>query len=121
MAICARAAAATITRCSSAGLRLEANDLDRAADIVEALRHSPGQAPMTIPALAFHLACRRRDPNADALLTEVFEAHKTQQWNGWDLAHDLMSAALFAGLPLDRVERIADRVRRRRPDPPVDG
>jgi len=89
------------------GLRLEANDLDQAADIVEALRHSPGQAPMTIPALAFHLACRRHDPNADALLTEVFEAHKVQQWNGWDLAHDLVSAALFAGLPLDRVERIA--------------
>ncbi len=90
-----------------AGLLLEAGEFDRVAEVIEALRNSPGQAPMTVPALAFHYACRRGDPAAGRLLATVFEAHRSQGWHGWDLAHDLVSAALYAGLPLDRIDAIA--------------
>ncbi len=91
-----------------AGLYLEAGELDAAADIVESLRASADQAPMTVPGLAFHLACRRGEVAlADELLDAVLNGHAAQGWHGPDMAHDLVSAALLAGLPLPRVEQLA--------------
>jgi DNA-binding CsgD family transcriptional regulator/tetratricopeptide (TPR) repeat protein len=91
-----------------AGLYLEALDLDGVDEVLDSLRQAPGQAPMTIPAIEFSLACRRGDAaEADRLLDVVFAAHAHQGWHGWDLAHDLLSAGLFAGLPLDRLEALA--------------
>jgi DNA-binding CsgD family transcriptional regulator len=90
-----------------AGLYLEAGRLDEVAEIIESLTAAGDQAPLTIPSIAFHLACRRGDPTADHILDDVFEAHVRQGWHGQDLAHDLVSAALHAGIPIDRVERLA--------------
>jgi DNA-binding CsgD family transcriptional regulator len=91
-----------------AGLYLEAGDLDRVSEIVTSLAGAYGQAPMTVPGIAFHLACRRGDAGrADALLDTVLAAHATQGWHASDLAHDLVSAALHVGLPLHRVELVA--------------
>jgi DNA-binding CsgD family transcriptional regulator len=92
-----------------AGLYLEAGDFDAVADIVESLAAVPKQAPMTIPGLAFHLACRRGDITlAQTLLSAVLDATAVQGWHGQDMAHDLVAAALFAGLPIDRISKLAE-------------
>lgn len=92
-----------------AGLYLEAGELDAVADIVDSLATLPGQPPLTVPALSFHLACRVGDiALAESLLDVVHAALAAQGWHGPDLAHDLISAALHAGLSLDRVTAFAD-------------
>ncbi len=92
-----------------AGLYLEANRLDAVADIISAIEALPGVAPMSAPGLAFHLACRRRDTaGADSLLDVVLSSRAAQGWHGPDMAHDLVSAALFAGLPRDRIAILAE-------------
>lgn len=88
-----------------AGLYLESLRLDDADRIVADLRALPQPNPVTLPALAFHLACRRGDvPAAEAQLDEVFTAIAPQVWRDGDQGYDLISGALAAGLPLDRVE-----------------
>jgi DNA-binding NarL/FixJ family response regulator len=100
-----------------AGLYLEAADLDSVEEVLDSLRKAPGQAPMTIPAIEFNLACRRGDiAEAERLLDAVFAAHNQQAWHGWDLAHDLLSAAISVGMPLDRLDAISTRFR---PDDPT--
>ncbi|MPZ60296.1 MAG: AAA family ATPase [Propionibacteriales bacterium] len=90
-----------------AGLSLEADDLDRVDAIVNDLRVLPGASALTVPALAFHLACRRGDlAAAEQTLDEVFAALAEQAWRSGSQAHDLVSAALFAGLPMRRLERM---------------
>jgi DNA-binding CsgD family transcriptional regulator len=90
-----------------AGLYLEAGELDRVRDILDDLRAVPGLSGLTVPGLAFHLACRRGDlAGADRLLDEVFDALREQAWRSGSQAHDLISAALSVGLPLDRVRRM---------------
>ena len=91
-----------------AGLYLEAGELDAVAEIISSLATAPKQAPMTVPGLAFHLACRRGDiALAETMLDTVINTIARQGWHGPDLAHDLVSAALFAGLPLDRIATLA--------------
>jgi DNA-binding CsgD family transcriptional regulator len=91
-----------------AGLYLEANRLDRAQEIVDELRALPLVQLLTVPALAFHLACRRGDlATAERELDEVFAALAEQSWRSGSQAHDLISAAIHAGLPLPRLERMA--------------
>ncbi len=92
-----------------AGLYLEADRLDDVEQIITALRALPGRAPMAVPGLEFHLWCRRRDvARADALVEPVLAATGMPGWHGPDMAHDLVSAALFAGLPLPRITILAD-------------
>ena len=90
-----------------AGLYLEALRLDDVARIVEDLGARPQPNRVTVPAIAFHLACRRGDvPAAEALLDEVFAAVAQQTWRNPQQGYDLICGALAGGLPLDRVERM---------------
>jgi DNA-binding CsgD family transcriptional regulator len=92
-----------------AGLSLEAGDYRRVERIVSELRALPELAPLTVPGLAFHLACREGDlDGADRLLDEVRAALAEQTWRSGEQAHDLLSAALHVGLPLPRVRQLAD-------------
>jgi DNA-binding CsgD family transcriptional regulator len=68
-----------------------------------------GAAPVAIGGLRFHLACRRDGPDAalgvlDELLVDVAAAGP----QSGDLAHDLISAAIYAGLPRERLRQLAD-------------
>jgi DNA-binding CsgD family transcriptional regulator len=89
-----------------AGLSLESGDLDRAAEVIAELAEAPGVAPYAVPGLAFHLACRRGEP-LDQPLEALYAGLTSQPWRGGDQAHDLVSAALYAGLPLPEVRRLA--------------
>ncbi|MPZ28366.1 MAG: AAA family ATPase [Micromonosporaceae bacterium] len=112
-----------------AGLRLEAGELERAGELIADLASQPRLPPLTVPGLAFHLACRRgRQPGAtaapgdrgaaadgaaadssiDALLGQVFAALPDQPWRSGDQAHDLVSAAWYAGLALPELRRLAE-------------
>jgi DNA-binding CsgD family transcriptional regulator len=79
-----------------AGLYLEAGELDQVETIITELRALPGISAMIVPGLAFHLACRRGDLAA-----------AEQVWRSGSQAHDLTSAAIFVGIPLPRLERMA--------------
>jgi DNA-binding CsgD family transcriptional regulator len=90
-----------------AGLYLEAGELDRVEEIIADLKALPHVTALTIPGLAFHLACRRGDVEAaEQLLDEVFTALGQQAWRSGSQAHDLISAAIFAGLPLPGLTRM---------------
>jgi DNA-binding CsgD family transcriptional regulator len=91
-----------------AGLYLEADRLDEVAVIIDELRALPNLDDLTVPGLAFHLACRRGDlVTAQAELDAVLAAIADQSWRSGAQAHDLIAAAVSAGLPLARVERMA--------------
>lgn len=90
-----------------AGLYLEAGKLDLAERVVDDLRAVAVTPSRTTPGLAFHLACRRGDvAAADQLLDEVLALITEQSWRSAAQAHDLISAALHAGLPRDRILRM---------------
>jgi DNA-binding CsgD family transcriptional regulator len=95
-----------------AGLCLEAGDYHRVAGIVAELSVLPHLGPTTVPALDFHLACRQGDVRrADALLDTLIEGLAQGSWRSGDQAHDLVSAAVHAGLPLPRVVALRDALR----------
>lgn len=91
-----------------AGLQLEAGELDRAGELIAELAGQPRLPPLAVPGLAFHLACRRGDPAAPALLDRVLATFPEQPWRGGDQAHDLLAAARYAGLPLPRLRELAE-------------
>jgi DNA-binding CsgD family transcriptional regulator len=94
-----------------AGLYLEAGELDRVEEIISDLRALAHVSALTIPGLAFHLACRRGDVEAaERTLVEVFAALAEQAWRSGSQAHDLISAAIFVGLPLPRLLRMAEEM-----------
>jgi DNA-binding CsgD family transcriptional regulator len=87
-----------------AGLFLEAGELDRVAEIITEFEAHPQLAPMIVPGIAFHLACRRGElAAADRLLDDLYGMLAQQSWRSGSQAHDWVSAALHAGLPLSRV------------------
>jgi DNA-binding CsgD family transcriptional regulator len=90
-----------------AGLYLEAGRLDQVAALLADLAALP-QA-RAVPGLRFHLACRsRRAGDAAGMVDGMLDTIAAQSLASGDLAHDLVSAALFAGLDRDLVGRIAD-------------
>jgi DNA-binding NarL/FixJ family response regulator len=90
-----------------AGLYLEDGRHDAVAEIVQELRELPNLGALTVPALAFHLACRRDGAAAaEPLLDEVFTAIADQSWRSGSQAHDLITGAIHAGLPIERVDRM---------------
>jgi len=94
-----------------AGLYLEAGELDRVEEIIGELRSLPGITALTVPGLAFHLACRRGDlATAEQTLDEIFAALAKQVWRSGSQAHDLISAAISAGLPLPRLARMGEEL-----------
>ncbi|HEX7744005.1 MAG TPA: AAA family ATPase [Micromonosporaceae bacterium] len=89
------------------GLYLEAGELDRVEQIIDDLRPIPQSVPLTVPGLAFHVACRRGDvAAAEKHLDEVLAALADQDWRSGSQAHDLISAALAAALPMARIEQM---------------
>jgi DNA-binding CsgD family transcriptional regulator len=87
------------------GLYLEAGQLDETQKIIEDLSHLVLEEASTIPGLAFHLACRRGDVTlAERLLDELYDSMADQGWRSGSQAHDLIAAALTAGLPLSKVD-----------------
>lgn len=90
-----------------AGLRLESGELDHVAELVSELGEMSRVSPLTVPGLAFHLACRQgKLDSAESWLDKVLDALAAQTWRAGSQAHDLLSAALYAGLPLSRVEQL---------------
>lgn len=91
-----------------AGLYLESGDLDRVEQIIEALSTVAGFLPVVMPGLAFHLACRRDDRiRAEQHLDELIGMLARQSFRSGSQTHDVVSAALYAGLPLSRVRQLA--------------
>ncbi|GFJ75963.1 helix-turn-helix transcriptional regulator [Phytohabitans houttuyneae] len=91
-----------------AGLYLEAGELDNVDRVVAELAAVPGVPRTSMLGLRFHLACRRGDrataeSTLDLLLTETAE----QGWRSGSMAHDLISAGLELGLPLERLDQMA--------------
>jgi DNA-binding CsgD family transcriptional regulator len=79
-----------------AGLRLEAGDLAGAAAVTADLTGVPGMHT-AVPALEFHLACRRGDlARARTLLPAVIEVVQSTGGRSGEFLHDLVSAALAA-------------------------
>jgi DNA-binding CsgD family transcriptional regulator len=92
-----------------AGLYLEAGDYRSVAGIVADLSRQEKLNRLTVASIDFHLACRQGDlARAETRLTEVLAALGEQVWRSGEQAHDLLSAALHAGLPIDRVTTLAD-------------
>jgi DNA-binding CsgD family transcriptional regulator len=92
-----------------AGLYLEAGALDRVEEIVGELRELLQPGNDIVPGIAFHLACRRGDPEtAVRRLDDVYAVLADQSWRSGSQAHDLISAAIFVGLPLATLERMAE-------------
>lgn len=92
-----------------AGLSLEAGELRRVGGIITELRDQTGLSPMVIPGLSFHLACRSGDlARAGEVLDTILTVIAGQPWRSGEQAHDLLSAALHAGLPLERVRALSD-------------
>lgn len=90
-----------------AGLYLEAGELDWVEETLEDLKTIPGLSALVIPSLTFHLACRRDDlDGAQRWLAEIYRVLPEQQWRSGSQAHDLLSAALHLGLPLDELDRL---------------
>ncbi|WP_239090512.1 AAA family ATPase [Asanoa iriomotensis] len=90
-----------------AGLYLESGAWDRVAEIIDQLREVPNVEPLTVPGLAFHLACRRPgNGDVTTLLDEVLAAVADQSWRSGSQAHDLLSAAIEAGLPEPRLRQL---------------
>jgi DNA-binding CsgD family transcriptional regulator len=92
-----------------AGLYLEADQLDRAEQVVAELQAMPGPsgAGIAMAGLFLHLACRRGDlAVAERRLDDVLAGLAEQSWRSESQAHDLVSAALFVGLPLPRLARM---------------
>jgi DNA-binding CsgD family transcriptional regulator len=92
-----------------AGLSLEAGELRRVTAILTELRSQHRLSPLVVPALNFHLACRSGDADrAASLIDDVLAGFAQQTWRSGEQAHDLLSAALHAGLPRERVRHLAD-------------
>ncbi|MBL7252687.1 helix-turn-helix transcriptional regulator [Paractinoplanes lichenicola] len=91
-----------------AGLYLEAGELDRVDQVTADLAALPNNPPAVISGLEFHVACRRADlPRAEATLAQFVTELAEQAWRSGEQAHDLVSAALDLGLPLDRLDALA--------------
>ncbi|MGW0232332.1 helix-turn-helix transcriptional regulator [Actinopolymorpha singaporensis] len=92
-----------------AGLYLEAGELDRVEALIAELRTAAGVRALTVPALTFHLTCRRGDlAAAEQIVDDVHAALAEQAWRSGSQAHDLVSAAVQVGLPLARLEKLVD-------------
>ncbi len=91
-----------------AGLCLEHGDLEPVDEVIAELTRAPEVAALALAGLQLHVACRRGDAAAaeTALDRMITEASLYGEQSA-SMAHDLVSAALFAGLPRDRVRKLA--------------
>ncbi|MEV4415985.1 AAA family ATPase [Catellatospora sp. NPDC049609] len=92
-----------------AGLCLESGSLDRVRRLLTDLGGIEKIDPMVLHGIGFHLACRAGDRDeADVLLDRVLDGLRAQAWRSGEAAHDLLSAALYAGLPQPRLRQLSD-------------
>ena len=93
-----------------AGLALEAGDLDTAARFTDEARPLPNGVSVGVIGLDFHIACRRGDlEHARALLRDLLVAVKEEGGASASQTHDLVTAALRAGLPPDEMRPLVDQ------------
>jgi DNA-binding CsgD family transcriptional regulator len=91
-----------------AGLYLEAGELDNVERVIAELAAVPRLPKTSLPGLTFHLACRRGDrATAESTLDVLLAEMAKQTWHSGEQAHDLVSAALELGLPLERLDEMA--------------
>jgi DNA-binding CsgD family transcriptional regulator len=94
-----------------AGLALEAGDLDGAERFTEKARPATARTAVAVIGLDLHIACRRGDlARARALLADLIVACDAEGYTSASQAHDLLSAALAAGLGADEVRPLVERV-----------
>ena len=94
-----------------AGLALEAGDLDDAERFTERAKPATARTAMSVTGLELHLACRRGDvARARALLPEFVAIADRDGFVSPSQVHDLVSAWLSAGLPVDEVRPLVERV-----------
>jgi DNA-binding CsgD family transcriptional regulator/tetratricopeptide (TPR) repeat protein len=94
-----------------AGLALEAGDLDRVESILATLTGPGGKLSLSVLGLVFHLACRRGDTAAaEAALDDLYAGVDRAGAPYGEQVHDLVAAALAAGLTTGRLRPLAERV-----------
>jgi DNA-binding CsgD family transcriptional regulator len=94
-----------------AGLAIEAGDLATAATFTELAKPVTTRTAMGVIGLDFNLACRQGDlRRARALLAELLAAADRDDFASPGQVHDLLSAALSAGLTSEEVRPLVDRV-----------
>jgi DNA-binding CsgD family transcriptional regulator len=92
-----------------AGLSLESGDFAVVDQVLAELAAASELIPLAMAGLRLHLACRRDGGAAAeaALAPMLAEVAVYGKQNG-DMAHDLVSAALHAGLPREQVRALAE-------------
>jgi DNA-binding CsgD family transcriptional regulator/tetratricopeptide (TPR) repeat protein len=94
-----------------AGLALEAGDLDGAATFIEQTKPATARTAVSVLGLDFHLACRRGDlAAARRLLGELLVAADAEGYASPSQVHDLLAAALGAGMDPAELRPLVDRV-----------
>jgi DNA-binding CsgD family transcriptional regulator/tetratricopeptide (TPR) repeat protein len=94
-----------------AGLALEAGNLDDAELFTEQAKPATARTAVSVIGLDLHLACRRGDlPRARALLADLVAAADTEGYASPSQTHDVLAAALAAGLSVDELRPLVDRV-----------
>jgi ATP/maltotriose-dependent transcriptional regulator MalT len=94
-----------------AGLALEAGDLDDAERFTALAKPATARTAMSVTGLDLHLAARRGDlARARALLPEFIAIADRDGFVSPSQVHDLVSAWLAAGLPVDEVRPLVERV-----------
>jgi DNA-binding CsgD family transcriptional regulator len=94
-----------------AGLALEGGDLGVVESTLDELVELSSAPAVPMAGLRLHLACRRGDvPGAQAALDQLLAAIAEHGSRSGDLLHDLVSAMLFAGLPLERLHQLTGAV-----------
>jgi DNA-binding CsgD family transcriptional regulator/tetratricopeptide (TPR) repeat protein len=94
-----------------AGLALEAGDLDDAELFTERAKPMTARTAMSVIGLDLHLACRRGQlDRARALLPELIAVVDRDGFVSPSQVHDILSAWLSAGLPVDEVRPLVERV-----------
>jgi DNA-binding CsgD family transcriptional regulator/tetratricopeptide (TPR) repeat protein len=94
-----------------AGLALEAGDLDDAEHFTQLAKPATARTAMSVVGLDLHIACRRGVlDRARALLPELVAVADRDGFVSPSQVHDVLSAWLAAGLPVDEVRPLVERV-----------
>ncbi len=94
-----------------AGLALEAGDLDDAARFTELAKPATSRTAVSVIGLDLNLACRHGDlSRARALLPALVAATDAEGYASPSQVHDVLAAALSAGMTVDEVRPLVDRV-----------
>lgn len=94
-----------------AGLALEAGDLDGAERFTEQAKPPTTRTAASVTGLELHLAARRGDlPRTRALFADLLRVAERERYASPSQTHDVVAAALAAGLAPDEVRPLVDRV-----------